>query len=225
MPLEIQSGINAANSATNATNATNVNVTDDNATNAVMYPVWVTTNTGNLPVKVSSTGMTWNPSTGTFSNTSEAITTAGNNITGPATLNGANKRADFEIPWVNGDITAGGAVSTYSMIVATLPAKTILRNAYIIVTGTAAGTTTCLATLGRTGATYNDYIVSKTLQAAANTIYGAVSGDRGTNATGYDLPSWSATTAVYMQVITTGGNVSAVTGSSGVVVLETSRLL
>jgi hypothetical protein len=49
---------------TNATNATNSAITDDNSTNATMYPVWVTANTGNLPLKVSSADITFNPSTG-----------------------------------------------------------------------------------------------------------------------------------------------------------------
>ncbi len=56
-------GGNAA-TATTATNATNTAITDDNSTNATMYPTWVTANTGNLPQKVSSTQMTFNPSTG-----------------------------------------------------------------------------------------------------------------------------------------------------------------
>lgn len=48
-----------------STNATNVGVTDDTTTNATMYPAWFTAATGNLPAKVSSTKMTFNPSTGT----------------------------------------------------------------------------------------------------------------------------------------------------------------
>jgi hypothetical protein len=58
-----------------ATNATNIAITDDLATNATMFPVWVTANTGNLPAKVTSTKITFNPSTGVL--TSSAFTTAG----------------------------------------------------------------------------------------------------------------------------------------------------
>jgi hypothetical protein len=54
----------SAGSATNATNATNVGITDDTTTAADMYPTWVTSTTGNLPVKVSSTKLKFNPSTG-----------------------------------------------------------------------------------------------------------------------------------------------------------------
>ncbi len=49
---------------TPAGSATTVAITDDIATNATMYPAWVTANTGNLPVKVSSTKLSFNPSTG-----------------------------------------------------------------------------------------------------------------------------------------------------------------
>ena len=47
-----------------ATNATNIAITDDLTTNAVVYPTWVTSNTGNLPAKVTSTKLKFNPSTG-----------------------------------------------------------------------------------------------------------------------------------------------------------------
>ena len=47
-----------------ATNATNIAITDDTSTNATVYPTWVTTTTGNLPAKTSSTKLKFNPSTG-----------------------------------------------------------------------------------------------------------------------------------------------------------------
>jgi len=53
-----------ATSATSATNATNVGITDDTTTNATVYPTWVTSTTGNLPEKTSSTKLKFNPSTG-----------------------------------------------------------------------------------------------------------------------------------------------------------------
>lgn len=52
------------NTSGTAANATNVGITDDTTTNATMYPTWVTANTGNIPAKVSSTKMTFNPSLG-----------------------------------------------------------------------------------------------------------------------------------------------------------------
>ena len=52
-----------------ATNAVNIGITDDTTTNATMYPVWVTANTGNLPAKVTSTKLSFNPSTGVLTAT------------------------------------------------------------------------------------------------------------------------------------------------------------
>jgi hypothetical protein len=75
----------SATSATSATNATNVGITNDTTTNATMYPTWVTTTTGNLPAKVSSTKFTFNPSTGTV--TATLFSGSGASLT---TLNGSN---------------------------------------------------------------------------------------------------------------------------------------
>jgi hypothetical protein len=66
-----------ATSATNATNTVNVGVTDDVATAATVYPTWVTATTGNLPEKVSSTKLTFNPSTGTLTATAFSGTFTG----------------------------------------------------------------------------------------------------------------------------------------------------
>lgn len=51
------------------TAATETAITDDTTTNAAMYPVWVTTNTGSLPLKVTSTKLSFNPSTGMLTST------------------------------------------------------------------------------------------------------------------------------------------------------------
>ncbi len=59
----------SATTATTATNSTNSAITDDTTTNATMYPAWVTTTTGNLPLKVSSTKLTFNPSTAALTTT------------------------------------------------------------------------------------------------------------------------------------------------------------
>ncbi len=63
------------------TSGATVTVADDTTTNATMYPTWVTAATGNLPIKVSSTKMTFNPSTGLYS--VPAVTVTGQ-ITVPA---------------------------------------------------------------------------------------------------------------------------------------------
>ena len=67
--VSIDGSAGSAGSATNATNAANIAITDDTSTNADYYPVWVTNSTGNLPAKVSSTKLKFNPSTGIFTAT------------------------------------------------------------------------------------------------------------------------------------------------------------
>lgn len=77
-------------SATSATNATNTAITDDTTTNATMYPTWVTTTTGNLPQKISSTKLSFNPSTGSLSSTTfiGALTGNASTVTTNANLTG-----------------------------------------------------------------------------------------------------------------------------------------
>jgi hypothetical protein len=55
-----------ATSAGSSTNATNVAITDDTSTSSAVYPTFVTNTTGNLPVKTSSTKLSFVPSTGTL---------------------------------------------------------------------------------------------------------------------------------------------------------------
>ncbi len=74
----------SATTATTATNSTNGAITDDTTTNATMYPVWVTTTAGNLPHKVSSSKMTFNPSTGTVAATTFSGALSGNATTATA---------------------------------------------------------------------------------------------------------------------------------------------
>ncbi len=106
----------------------------------------------------------------------------------------------------------------------TLPAKVIVLNAYVVITGAAVGPTTVTVAVGRTSATYIDYIVASDAKAAANTVYGDASGERGTNLTGYDLPSYTGTTVINAHFISTGANLSTVTGSTGMVCLTLDKL-
>lgn len=55
---------NVSASSISVGSATNIGITNDASTNATMYPVWVTANTGNLPAKVTSTKLSFNPSSG-----------------------------------------------------------------------------------------------------------------------------------------------------------------
>lgn len=67
--LSIGGSAASATSATNATNAANLALTDDTTTNATHYPLLGDATSGNDAIKVSSTKLTYNPSTGTLSAT------------------------------------------------------------------------------------------------------------------------------------------------------------
>jgi hypothetical protein len=67
--VNIDGSAGSATTAGTATNATNVAVTDDTTTASEMYLSWVTSTTGNLPIKVSSTKLKFNPSTGVLTAT------------------------------------------------------------------------------------------------------------------------------------------------------------
>lgn len=67
--ISISGSANSATTATTATVASTSTIADDTSTNATVYPSWVTANTGNLPSKVTSTRLTFNPSTGVLTAT------------------------------------------------------------------------------------------------------------------------------------------------------------
>lgn len=126
--------------------------------------------------------------------------------------------------WTNAMVVALGAGLTGDIAVCTLPAKTVVVNAYAVITGTAAGPTTLTVAVGRTSAAYIDYIVASDAKVAANTVYGDASGERGTNLVGYDLPSFTGTTVVNAHFIATVTNLNTTTGSTGSVYLQTATL-
>lgn len=120
-----------ATTATTATNATNIGITDDTSTNADMYLVWVTANTGNLLAKVSSTQLKYHPSTGLFTlpklsatDTTEATTggagsiiTSGGIYATKAIINGST--TDSSSVTTGALITAGGAAIGKKLYVGT----------------------------------------------------------------------------------------------------------
>ena len=126
--------------------------------------------------------------------------------------------------WTNAMVVALGAGLTGDITVATLQAKTIIENVYVVITGTASGTATLTVACGRTSAAYIDYIVASDAKVAANTFYGGASGERGTNLTGYDLPSFTGNTAVKLHFISTVDNLDQCLGSTGSVYIKTSLL-
>lgn len=58
-------------------NATNIGITDDTTTATAVYPTWVTTTTGNLPAKTSSTKMSFVPSTGVLTTVGQTLGATG----------------------------------------------------------------------------------------------------------------------------------------------------
>jgi hypothetical protein len=68
-PAYVAQSTLSVGTATDATNAANTAITDDAATAVAVYPTWVTANTGNLPQKVTSTKLSFVPSTGALTAT------------------------------------------------------------------------------------------------------------------------------------------------------------
>ncbi len=128
--------------------------------------------------------------------------------------------------WTNAQIVALGAVLSGNIALCTLPAKTIVKRVLINITGTAAGTTTLTVSMGRTAATFLDYIIASNAQVGANTVYGDATGELGTSMSTFvgDLPSMTATTLVNLQFVSTVQNLDQCTGSTGDCWLETITL-
>jgi hypothetical protein len=130
--------------------------------------------------------------------------------------------------WTNAQVVALGATTTGDITVATLPAKTQVLDAAVVITGAAAGPATVTVSCGDAigGTPFINYVVASDAKAAANTVYGDAVAERGTSidVEHYYLPSYTATTLVTCHFISSGANLSTVTGSTGRVVL-TTRLL
>lgn len=167
-----------------------------------------------------------------------ALAKAGGTMTGEVILNGAAltvggmtagytgvaRSSISKYSWTNAMVVALGANLAGDITVCTLPAKTVVKRVWVVITGAATGPTTLTVAIGRTGALYIDYIIALTAKATANTIYGAVVGDLGTNLTGYDLPSVTGTTAVKAHFLATVANLDQTLASTGDVYIETLTL-
>lgn len=126
--------------------------------------------------------------------------------------------------WTNAMVVALGASTTGDITVCTLPAKVVVRNVYVVIDTADSSANALTIAVGRTSAAFIDYIVASDAKGAANTIYGDASAERGTNLTGYDLPSITGTTAVKAHFIKTTTNLSTVTASTGHIYIETTTL-
>jgi hypothetical protein len=97
----VMTNVSGTAASLTAGNATNTAITDDTTTNATMDLTWVTTNTGNLPQKVSSTKLTFNPSTG--------VLTPSGGLTGTATNDDACAGCVGAV--LSGDLPSGSKIS------------------------------------------------------------------------------------------------------------------
>ena len=134
------------------------------------------------------------------------------------------KKAIHRFDWTNAMVVALGGVLVGDISVCSIPAKTVVTNCYMVITTPSAGLTTLTVAVGRVGAAYIDYIVASDGKAAANTVYGDASAERGTNLTGYDLPNFTSATTVYAHFISTVNNLSAQTAGAGSIYIETLLL-
>jgi len=133
--------------------------------------------------------------------------------------------------WTNAMLTAGGAATTWDVTVATLPAKTQVINAIVVIitSQTAAGTLTVQC---GDDATFINYVKAGDAKAAANTVYGDLISGAETGTALFDatakwipayLPSYTGTTSVACRFISNAA-MSTMTTSTGRVIL-TTRLL
>lgn len=126
--------------------------------------------------------------------------------------------------WTNAQVAALAGTAG-DINVATLPAKTQVLDAMVVITGAAAGPATVTVSCGDAiaGTPFINYVVPSDAKAAANTVYGDAVAERGTSIDTefWYLPSYTATTLVTCHFISTGANLSTVTGSTGRVMLTT----
>jgi hypothetical protein len=181
---------------------------------------------------VSGSAFTVAPTTG-FVTSSSGIKNGGAALTAgtmTAAATGYCNKTWSKYTWTNAQVAALGASLTGDIAVCTLPAKTVVHHALVVLSTQAAGCTTLTGSVGITGADYIDFIVASDLKAAANTIYGNAKAELGaalydaTTVTPFYVPSWTATSTVNMHFISTVDNLSAATTCSGAVYLLTSVL-
>ena len=119
--------------------------------------------------------------------------------------------------WTNAEIVALGGGTSGTIDIGSLPANSQLLSAYAIV-GTqatfAAGTLTI--GVGRTSATFVDFLAAGDLKAAAGTVYGNAAAERATDAA---IQHFAAATAVKAIVTAGAGDLANVTGSTGTIYL------
>lgn len=149
-----------------------------------------------------------------------------NTDTGGAAMSGRVRSVWNEFAWTNAMVVASApTLLTGNVLVCTLPKKTVIKNAYIVIDSAATVLTTLTVSLGRTGAAYEDLLAAADAKAVAGTLYGGAALERGA-LLGFDLPSLTATTAIYAQFIGTHATkkLADLLTCTGRVILETAAL-
>lgn len=127
--------------------------------------------------------------------------------------------------WTNAMVAALSG-TTGNLLVCTLPAKTIVKQAWIILTAQAGTLTGLTVSLGKTATAYIDYLIASSAKAAVNTIYGDAIGEVGAGLSAIlgSIGSLTTTTDVNLQFISAIENLSTVTTCAGDVYLLTTTL-
>jgi hypothetical protein len=151
------------------------------------------------------------------------------------TIVGEVRTVTHSYAWTNAMVTALGASLTGDINVATLPAKTRVESALVVIDTAAGGVTTLTVSCGDAigGTPFAQYIVASDAKAAANTVYGDLISGAETGTALFDattkwrqnyVPSYTATTLVTCHFISTGTNLNTVTTSTGRLILTTTLL-
>ena len=180
-----------ATNATNSTNATNISIAAD-ATNASFYPTFVSTTTGNLPLKVDG-GITYNPSTNLLTTTVSSV-----NVTAVST------DADYRVPFLatttgSSTVSSDGGI-TYNPSLNALNVSRI-NSGYvggvILIDGTNTGSLNYYVTLNKSASNLADLYNQSSLTPVSATLSGAATGSLVTTVNVNDLadrilifPNW-----------------------------------
>lgn len=133
------------------------------------------------------------------------------------------KTSLYKYAWTNA-MVAGLSGTANTLTVCTIPAKSIVKRAWVRVLTAAGGVSTLTVSLGRVTTDFIDYIVASNAKAQA--IYGDASTENGTGLVDLfgDLPSMTAATDIKLRFNADAENLSAVTTSTGEVILEITQL-
>lgn len=137
----------------------------------------------------------------------------------------------YKLDWTNAMLAACGAGATCDLTVVTLPAKTRVERALLVVATAATHASTLTMSIG-TAAGGTQYVLAGDIKAAANTVYGDAQNGAETGASLFSatdkwldhIPSWTATQAINARITAGAGNVNSVTTSTGSVYLLLERI-